>query len=154
MVRAVSEYWYCVWDNDAAGCLGVVPAQPRYQTFWELATLLLSLIVWGPRFVTEAVAVLGDNTGALQTALSLSGRMPNLAAARELAWRQARGRWNFEVGHLPSEHNTTADALSRVASPEAVAWPAADLGAASWKSPPRLSDVWRSLPGGPRLLRE
>ena len=140
------EYWFILWDDRSAEPLGVKPGLPRFQTFWELTTLVLTLVTWGPRFINSSLAVLGDNTGALQTALSLKGRMPNLGAARELAWRQARGRWSYEVGHLPSEHNVTADALSRVTCPEPAQWPAADLGSASWRNPPSLEGFWRSIP--------
>ena len=143
---AVQEYWYTVWDHDTAAAVNVVPALTKHQTFWELATLLLALVTWGARFAESSVAVLGDNTGALQTALSLKGKMPNLALARELSWRRVRGRWRYEVGHLPSEFNVTADALSRVADPMPPAWPAVDLGTASWSKPPLLQDLWRALP--------
>ncbi len=142
----VAEYWFCVWDDASAIELDVRPGLTKYQTFWELATLLMCLVAWGPRFRSSSLAILGDNTGALQTALSLTGRMPNLAVACEIAWRQVRGKWCFEVGHLPSEVNCTADALSRVADWDPPAWPAVDLGAAAWKKPPRLQDLWRALP--------
>ena len=70
--------------------------------------------MWGNQFVQEAVALLGDNTGALQDALHLKGRGILAAVARELSWRKARYGWEFEVGHVPGELNTVPDALSRL----------------------------------------
>ena len=107
------EYFFVKWQPEDAEQLDVEPANTKHQTFWEFITLLLALVQWGDCFVSEAVAVLGDNTGALQKSLALRGRGPLLAIARELAWRKAQRRWAYEVGHLPSEHNTRADALSR-----------------------------------------
>ena len=143
---AVAEFFYTIWQSEDAAALGVEPGETGHQTFWEFLTLLLALIVWGPRVRSVSVPVLGDNTGALQSAISLRGRGPLLAVARELAWRQVRGSWKFTVGHLPSEHNVTADALSRVADSGKVAWPAFDLGTAAWAKPPRIADVWRARP--------
>ena len=97
--------------------MDISPGESRHQTFWEMLTLVLSLMTWGDHFVTEAVAILGDNTGSQSNALALKGRGPLLQLARELAWRKAQRRWCFDVGHLPSEHNVEADALSRLFTP-------------------------------------
>merc|ERR1712194_887625 len=109
----VVEYFSVVWFGNEARHLDVVPNVAKFQTFWEFATLLMALCTWGDRFVHERVAVLGDNTAALSSSLELKGRGVLLAVARELSWRQHRRRWAFDVGHLPSEHNEVADALSR-----------------------------------------
>ena len=114
----VREYFSVIWNQDDVDHLGVEVHCSRFQTFWEFLALLLSLMTWADRFVEERVLVLGDNTGALTDALALKGRGPLLAVARELSWRQARRRWNFAVGHLPSEHNKVADALSRALGSE------------------------------------
>ena len=102
--------------------------------------------MWGDRFTDTPVAVLGDNTGALDNALSLKGRGSMLAVARELSWRQARRRWRFVVGHLPSEHNQVADALSRAADPKVCAWPSLALASAVFTPPPKLRDMWLAAP--------
>ena len=149
----ITEYRHWLWDQASASDLGVQPELPKFQTFWELATLLMALVTWGSKFRDSSVAVLGDNTGALQTALSLTGRMPNLAVAREIAWRRVRCGWVFEVGHLPSEHNLVADALSRVADPSPPPWPAWELSAATWAKPPVLQHLWRALPGATASLQ-
>ena len=143
---AVIEYFAVVWYGDEAPHLNVVPDDSRHQTFWEFATLFLSLCTWGDRFTQETVSVLGDNTAALTCALSLSGRGNLIAIGRELSWRQARRKWCFEVGHLPSEYNVVADALSRRADPKGAPWPALAVASATFVSPPKLCDLWLACP--------
>ena len=142
----VTHYFYVVWCGDEAPHLEVHPGDPKHQTFWEFATLLLCLLTWSDWFVHSSVAILGDNIGALNLALSLKGRGHLLAISREIAWRRARRKWLFEVGHLPSENNTIADALSRVNDPTGVPWPSEALGGADFSKPPRLADVWMARP--------
>ena len=108
--------------------------------------MLLALCTWGDGFVDTTVAVLGDNTGALQNALALRGRGALLHVARELSWRQARRRWSFEVGHLPSEFNVVADALSRTSDPKGHAWPSEALAASVFRAPPKLRKLWLASP--------
>ena len=108
--------------------------------------LLLALVAWGDRFVDSSVAVLGDNTGALQDAIALKGRGPLLYVARELSWRTVQRGWSYVVGHLPSEFNSIADSLSRVADPKNQAWPSDALASALPTTPPRLKDLWLAVP--------
>ena len=115
---------------------------PAFQSFWEFLTLLLTLVQWGRWFVHEAVTIMGDNTAALQDALDLKGRGAMLAVAHELAWRKARHRWAFVVAHLPSEDNTTADALSRIASPEPAAIPRS-VAHATRVRPAPVKNLWK-----------
>ena len=112
------EYFAQKWHEHSAPHTEAEIGLPKWQTFWEFSTLLLALEVWGSHFTQEEVAVLGDNTGSLQNAIDLKGRGPLLSIARELAWRKAKFEWKYSVGHLASEHNILADALSRMASPE------------------------------------
>ena len=105
---------------------------------------MLSLVVWGDLFVKDTVMVVGDNTAALTSALALDGKGDLRHVARELSWRQARRGWSFIVGHLPSEHNLVADALSRVASGHE--WPGLALASATQVSAPRLRDLWLAAP--------
>ena len=111
-----------------------------------LLTLLLALVTWGDHFVDEAVMVVGDNAAALSCALTLKGKGELLAVARELSWRQARRGWKFIVGHLPSEHNVVADALSRHVDPNGYEFPALALARANPVTPPRLRDLWLARP--------
>ena len=142
----IEEFFAVIWSGEEAPHLPVVPGEARFQSFWEFATLLLVLLVWGDRFVDHSLEVLGDNTAALSNALSLKGRGPMLAVAREISWRRARRAWQFRVGHLPSEHNNVANSLSRVADPKGAGWPSRALSAASEAKPPRLQDVWLACP--------
>ena len=140
------EYFSTVWNGEEAKHLRVVPGDSRHQTFWEYATLLLCLMTWGDHFTKESVLVVGDNTGSLSNALSLKGKGDLLAISRELSWRQARRHWKFSVGHLPSEHNVVADALSRRTDPKGAPWPSLALRSADFRSPPNLRDIWLSRP--------
>ena len=85
--------------------------------------MLLALILWCDDFTMQALTVLGDSTSALQDALNLAGRHDMVCIAREVAWRQIIGGWQFKVGHLPAEHNLVSDALSRRFSPDPLPLP-------------------------------
>ena len=118
----------------------------KHQTFWEFATLLLSLLVWGNRFVSDSVMVVGDNTGALDNALSLKGKGELIAISRELSWRQAKRGWLFSVGHLPSEFNVVADALSRQGSPRVISGLSSrSLQPFQWRRPDWRAYGWLAL---------
>ena len=43
----VREYFATVWQGNEAEHLHVELGLPKHQTFWEFATLLLALLVWG-----------------------------------------------------------------------------------------------------------
>ena len=119
----------------------------RSQTFLEAYTLLLSLIAWPPSSTSgpERLGVLGDNVGALQNALSLSGKGPLLTVAREIAWRQAAEGWHFSVGHIPTESNTVADALSRLSAPEPASFPDALRDVPEMPVIEQGRAIWRAL---------
>ena len=138
-----TEYFVCRWTRASAAHLGVVPGISKYQSFWEFFTLVLALILWADAYTDCSLSVLGDSTSALQDALNLSGRREMVALAREVAWRQIRGRWQFRVGHLPAEHNLFADALSRRFAPLPVAFPDA-LAAAREVSAAEPMHIWRA----------
>ena len=92
--------------------------EPAFQTFWEYLALVISRVLWaGPR---DPIAIIGDNTGALQLAIDLNGDNALLAISREVAWRRARHGWTYGAGHLPTEANSLADALSRLVKGEKV----------------------------------
>ena len=99
--------------------------------------------MWGSRFVTESLAVLGDDTGSLQDALHLKGRGALLALSRELSWRQSRYGWQFAVGHVPSEHNDVSDCLSRLFAYPAKDFPWKLLKDAAEVEAPTLHSLWR-----------
>ena len=138
-----TEYFACRWTEASAAHLGVWTGDSKFQSFWEFLTLLLALILWGERFTAECITVLGDSTSALQDALNLMGRHEMLAIARKVAWRQIRLSWRFKVGHLPSEYNLVADALSRRYAPKPAAFPHL-LSAAAERRAPEPMSVWRA----------
>ena len=122
----------------------MVTGDPKHQSVWEFLALMICLILWCGRFEGKSVAVLGDNTGALQDALALTGSGDMLAVAKEIAWRQSRAGWLFRVGHLPSEHNLLADALPRLAAPEHVLLPHEALRGAVSRAAPDAMALWRA----------
>ena len=108
--------------------------------------MLLALMLWASRLREPGLRVIGDNKGALADALRLSGKGSMMAVAREVAWRKVRGRWVFEVGHLPGEHNTVADSLSRAFDPSPALHPARALGNAEQVFAADPLDVWACQP--------
>ena len=146
--KQVKEYFSVIWSDDDASHLDVVKADTRFQSFWEFATLFLALVTWGDWFVEAPVLIVGDNTAALTDSLSLGGKGVMQAISREISWRVARRRWRYMVGHLPSEHNLVAYALSRQADPKSSRpqWPDSALASADFVSPPRLRDLWLANP--------
>ena len=141
--ESVTEWFAVTWRAEDAAHLSIGPGLPKDQTFWEMAILMLGLVQWGDRFTTQELRCIGDNTGALGNILALKGRGPLLAISREIAWRQAQRQWKFSVGHLPTEFNRVADALSRLAAPGRTAkrMPAA-VSAARRVFPPDLHELW------------
>ena len=86
--------------------------------------------------------LVGDNTGSLQNSLDLKGKGALLAVSRELAWRKARYLWQYDVGHLPTEHNKLPDILSRISAPNPEPWPAALVKGMKQVAPPHVQDIW------------
>ena len=102
--------------------------------------LFLVLLRYAP--LHSGIAVVGDNTASLQVALSGKAKGCLGALARELFLRKAREDWKYQVGHLPSEHNTAADYLSRLAQPGAPTAPLVDLEGAAEVPLPDLASLW------------
>jgi len=100
-------------------------------------------VIWGDNFVTESLKVVGDNTGALSSALQLKGSGALLAVAREIAWRQARRRWSWVAGHIASEANIIPDKLSRLSGPAPVSFPAKALAGARQVACPVVATLWK-----------
>ena len=136
-----TEFVEVRWRMSMVPDLDVEIGAPRSQTFWESLMLMICLLVWAGDFEGKTLRLAGDNTGSLQNALALRGRGPLLAVAREITWRRARLKWSFSVAHLPSEHNTVADALSRRGGPLPQPRPAC-LRDALQRKVPDLGSVW------------
>ena len=103
----------------------------------------MSLVLWGDKFVHESLQVVGDNVGALSSALSLKGAGPLLAISRELAWRRARRQWKYVVGHIATESNTIPDLLSRQHDPRPAAFPSAALAHSVRDICPDTASLWK-----------
>ena len=115
----------------------------KHQTLWEFLALYMVLLVWGSRFTSASLHLLGDNTGSLNDALKLSGKAWLMHIAREVSWRTVRGGWAYELSHLPSEHNVVADILSRLFAPKPVRLQdVSELSAAKQVEAPRPQDMW------------
>jgi len=113
-----AEHASIAWTARDAKRFRVELGSPRGQTTWEYLVVLLALDLWADRFRASGVALLGDNLAALNGAISLKGKSELNRITRELAWRKVRRGWHYACGHLPSEHNEIADALSRLTAPE------------------------------------
>ena len=137
---AIVEYFSVAW-HEVDLPEGLRIGDSASQTGFEYLVLVLAASIWcGPPTV-----ILGDNTGALQCAIDLKGKGLMLILSRALAVLRARKSFVVTVGHLASEHNDHADALSRLCAPEEDAKPfPAGLDAA----------VRRLVPGPMALLRE
>ena len=136
------EFVRWVWSTQDVGHLNICTGDPKHQTFWEFLTVALTLTVWGCKFRRQKVTILCDNSAALQAALDLKGRGDMLTIAREVAWRQAREKWLFQVAHLPNEQNTSADALSRMSMPRPASLPD-ELTGARELAAPLVSEFWK-----------
>ena len=137
--------WFAVgWTSADARRLGAKIGDPAGQTSWELLTLFLVLLVYGADHRPTGLAILGNNTASLQAALSLKIKGKASIIAKEIAWRKARLGWRYSCGHLPSELNRDADALSRISAPGAGALPAAVLDAQRVEVP-LIEGLWSFL---------
>ena len=85
------------------------------QTYLEVLVLVLAVELWGRTL--RPTIVLGDNLPALQEALTLKGRGLHGELAQALSVLIVSRSLAISVGHLPTEANTAADALSRLAEP-------------------------------------
>jgi len=142
---AATEYLELAWTPQLAHHLGEKIGQPGGQSTWEFLTLFLVLMVWGSEFKEAGLAIAGDSTAALSSALRLRGRGGMNKISRELSWRKIRLSWRFVVGHLPAEGNEVADALSRTAAPtssDSKQFPHAALSAARRRDPPSMDTWW------------
>ena len=65
-----TEYAWCAWTPQTAAHLGIDIGSPAGQTTWEYVAVLLALLLWGTRFCSEGLAVLGDNLASLNALLT------------------------------------------------------------------------------------
>jgi len=138
------EFAELAWTTRDAKKLGTSIGAPDGQTSWEYLVILVALVLWGHEHRETGVAILGDNLAALNGALHLRGRGALTLITKELSWRKVRLSWKFAAGHLPSEHNHLADALSRLHAPqgsERKSFPG-ELVNARRRDAPVVSELW------------
>ena len=134
----------CKWDQAEFVGRDVEVGQPASQTYFEILAALLALELWCSS--TTPTALLGDNTAALQELLDLKGSSAHGELAQALAILRCSRSLELTVGHLPSESNVLADALSRLAAPGApAAWPFTPEMNVIVDSALRPSDLWTWL---------
>ena len=139
----LTEYWALEWSGVDAAELQAEIGSPAAQTTWEFLALFVTLVLWGRTFRGPGLVLLGDNLGPLEAALNLRGRGALSKIAREIAWRRARDGWRYAAGHLPSERNVVADALSRLAAPAAEAKQLpSEVAGALQRIPPDVGSLW------------
>ena len=143
--RRIVEYFAVQWQDEEVSLIGVHVADSKFQSSWELLTVLLVLLLWGDDFTDTELAIVGDSTSALQDALHLKGSGEMAAVAREIAWRQVRRGWSFGVGHLPAERNVIPDALSRLWDDPPLQLPEFALREATRRQAPHVGSVWRAV---------
>ena len=114
---AFVEYFKMTWTKEVTETLKTVAGKPNHMTTWEYLTIYLCLQLWGATWKTEGLNLVGDNLGSLSNAVSLRGKATLNKISKEISWRRVRFGWRYRVGHIPSERNGVADALSRMAAP-------------------------------------
>ena len=117
------------WTPSLCEGLQVKRGDSKHLPFFEALTALAAICTWCGPGRLQSAAVVGDNLAALTATIAFRGRGDLGRVTRELSLRQARWGLRLAVGHLPSELNTWADALSRQFGPQPPAIPAelADL---------------------------
>jgi len=116
--RGVAKEWFATtWSQECAEYLSAPLGLPEGQTTWEYLIVYLVLLSWGSRCRATGLAIAGDNLSSLAGSLNLKGKGGLHKITREISWRKTRYAWKFSAGHLPTELNTAADALSRLAAP-------------------------------------
>jgi len=116
---------------------------PSGQTSWEYLVLYASLVLWASQHL-EGLRILGDNLASLGGIINLRGKSVLNVITKEIAWRKVRCSWRYSAGHLPSEMNSVADALSRLAAPpgaESCTFPECLRGAREIE-PPDFDSLW------------
>ena len=108
-------YFTCAWRPGDFGDRDVHVGSSASQTYFEVLVLVLAIELWGRTL--RPTVVLGDNLPALQEALTLKGRGLQGELAQALSVLVVSRSLAITVGHLPTEANTAADALSRLAEP-------------------------------------
>ena len=140
--RVPVEWIATEWTDELCTELRAERGQSAFLTFFEAFTVLAAVVRWCQSGRRSSVAIVGDNVGALTVAVSRRGRGNLGKICRELALFQAHRSISIAVGHLASGLNSWADALSRLAAPDAAEVPH-ELCTVSRGAWPQLSDLFK-----------
>ena len=145
--RRPREWIAADWSIDLCRTLQVERGSSAHLAFFEALTALAAVVAWCAGGRRSSIAVVGDNIAALTVAVSQRGRGDLGRICRELALVQARLGLTIAVGHLATELNTWADALSRLTAPEPSEVPAGlrKVPRLQW---PSVDQLFRVLPRG------
>ena len=149
--RTPTDYLVMRWQPEMCASLGVEIGASKFLPFFEALTALAAIVVWGGRSRIQAFALVGDNLGALTAAVSTKGKGDVARICREIALRQAREGLVVSVGHLPSELNDWADALSRLHAPTPAEVPSVLLQLPR-RTAPSMSQLFHLEPPGPAAV--
>ena len=130
------------WSDALCSELGAERGSSACLSFFEALMALIALYTWCGAGGHRHVALIGDNLAALTTAVSLRGKGDLGRVCREIALLQGRLGLELAVGHLPSDDNVEADALSRQSGPSPPPVPQ-QLRGLPQRPMPELSDLFR-----------
>ena len=134
----------CAWHADDFRGMNVLVGDSSSQTFFEILVLILAVELWAEG--VRPTIVLGDNTAALQEALSLKGKGVHAPLSQALSVLMIARSLRLTAGHLPSEANDAADTLSRQAEPDNVKpWPFAPAQGVVVDTPLSPTALWSWL---------
>ena len=133
------------WQPQDFADLRVTIGDCAGQTFFEVVALVMAVEAWCGE--AESTALFGDNVSSLQEVLDARGRGLHERPAQVLAVLRCTRSLDLSVGHLPTESNVAADALSRQAGPEAERkpWPFDDRQGVEISHPRRPEQLWKLL---------
>jgi len=118
-----TAYTYVQWTPQVASYLNVPFGESSGQTHLEVLMLAISLKVFMEELADHAFTLVGDNTASLNILANLTGNGTMGLITREVALLRAYSDLRFNIGHLPTEHLSLADALSRLFESAPAQWP-------------------------------
>ena len=106
-----------LWGKPLCDRLQVRSGDSGCLSCFEAVVALSALEKWCCQGLLRDLALVGDNLAALSVAVSLRGKGDLAQVCREVSIRQGWFSLHLAVGHLPTELNDWADALSRLGAP-------------------------------------
>ena len=133
------------WQPEHFEGLRVTIGDSAGQTFLEIVVLVMAVEAWCRG--DESTAIYGDNVGSLQEVIDMRGRGLHERPAQVLAVLRCTRSLDLWVGHLPTESNLAADALSRQVGPEGERkrWPFTPSQNVETTVPRSPAELWELL---------